>query len=243
VVSAVIFDFYGTLARSADLGAADYAASYPTIFAAHGYTLEQAVLDDYYSRYDGVEHCEYSISEEAYEAWVRTRLRDLTGCCGVTDPHVEVLVDALREVDRSPMVAYPESAATISSLREAGLAIGVCSNWGWELDAFLDQAGLLALIDVSVTSARAGSRKPHPGIYDVTVSALGVDAEEIVFVGDSWEPDVRGPRRMGMTAVHVWREEERGGLRPPALEAGDHRVGDLTGVLEVIDGLGLVTPE
>ena len=237
MVSAVIFDFYGTLARSAGLGAADDAMSYQTIFAAHGYALNEAVLSDYYSRYDGVEHGEHSISEEAYEAWVRTRLRDLTGSCGVSDPHVEGLVDALREVDQSPMVAYPESAATISSLREAGLAIGVCSNWGWELDAFLEQAGLLELIDVSVTSARAGSRKPHPGIYDITVSALGVDVGEIVFVGDSWEPDVRGPRRMGMTAVHVWREEERAGLRPPALEAGDQRVGDLTGVLEVIEGL------
>ena len=107
------------------------------------------------------------------------------------------------------MVSYPEAAADLSSLREAGLAIGVCSNWGWELDAFLEQAGLLGLIDASVTSARAGSRKPHPGIYDMAVSALGVDIGEIVFVGDSWEPDVRGPRRMGMTAVHVWREEER----------------------------------
>jgi putative hydrolase of the HAD superfamily len=243
VVSAVIFDFYGTLAHSADLGAANYAASYQAIFAAHGYALDQAVLNDYYSRYDGVEHGEHSISEEAYEAWVRTRLRDLTGSCGVADPHVEGLVDALRDVDQSPMVAYPESAATLSSLREAGLAIGVCSNWGWELNAFLDQAGLLALIDVSVTSARAGSRKPHPGIYDIAVSALGVVADEVVFVGDSWEPDVRGPRRVGMTAVHVWRAEERGRFCPPVLEPGDHRVGDLTGVLEVIDGLGLVTQE
>jgi putative hydrolase of the HAD superfamily len=243
VVSAVIFDFYGTLARSSEVGAANQATLYQSIFAGHGYALDQTVLDAYYSRYDGVEHGEHSISEEAYEAWVRTRLRDLTGSCGVTDRHVEGLVDALRAVDQGPMESYPESAATISSLREAGLAIGVCSNWGWELDAFLDQAGLLALIDVSVTSARAGSRKPHPGIYDSVVKALGVDVGEIVFVGDSWEPDVRGPRRVGMTAVHVWREEERGGLRPPALEPGDYRVGDLTGVLDVIDGLGPVTPE
>ena len=243
MVSAVIFDFYGTLARSADLGAANGAASYQTIFEAHGYVLDQAVVNDYYSRYDGVEHSEHSISEEAYEAWVRTRLRDLTGSCGVADPHVEGLVDALRDVDQTPMVAYPESVATISSLREAGLAIGVCSNWGWQLDPFLEQAGLLSLIDVSVTSARAGSRKPHPGIYDIAVSAMGVDVAEIVFVGDSWEPDVRGPRRVGMTAVHVWREEERGGLCPPVLQAGDHRVGDLTGVLGVIEGLGPVAPE
>jgi putative hydrolase of the HAD superfamily len=237
MVSAVIFDFYGTLARSADAAAPNYATSYEAIFAAHGFSLDQTVLNDYYSRYDGVEHSEHSISEEAYEAWVRTRLRDLTGACGVTDPHVEGLVDALRAVDEGAMVSYPEAAATIRFLREAGLAIGVCSNWGWELDAFLDQAGLLTLIDVSITSARAGSRKPHPGIYDVVLSALGVDVEEVVFVGDSWEPDVRGPRRLGMTAVHVWREEERAGLLPPTLEPGDHRVADLTGVLEVIDGL------
>jgi putative hydrolase of the HAD superfamily len=243
VVSAVIFDFYGTLAHSAGVGAANYATSYQAIFAAHGFTLDQAALNDYYSRYDGVEHGEHSISEEAYEAWVRSRLRDLTGSCGVTEPHVEGLVDALRAVDQGAMESYPEAAATISSLREAGLAIGVCSNWGWELDAFLDQAGLLALIDVSITSARAGSRKPHPGIYDIAVSALGVEVEEVVFVGDAGEPDVRGPRRVGMMAVHVWREEERQGQCPPELQAGDHRVGDLTGVLEVINGLGLVTPQ
>jgi len=41
-----------------------------------------------------------------------------------------------------------------------------------------------------------------------------------------------------MTAVHVWREEERRGQRPPALEPGDHRVSDLTGVVEIIDRLG-----
>jgi len=63
------------------------------------------------------------------------------------------------------MVPYPESASTLASLRSSGLAIGVCSNWGWELNAFLDQVGLLGLVDVGVTSARAGARKPHPHIY------------------------------------------------------------------------------
>jgi len=243
VVSAVIFDFYGTLAHFADAGSPDYGTLYQTIFASHGYALEKAVLDDYYSRYDGVEHGEHSISQEAYEAWVRSRLHDLTDACGVRDQHVEDLVDALRDVDQGEMVPYPEAVATLSSLRDAGLAIGVCSNWGWELDAFLDQAGLLGLVDAGVTSARAGSRKPHPDIYEVSVAALGVETAEVVFVGDSWEPDVRGPRRVGMTAVHVWREEERRGQRPPALEPGDRRVSDLTGVVEIIDRLGGAVPQ
>ncbi len=57
---------------------------------------------------------------------------------------------------------------------------------------------------------------------------------DIVFVGDSWEPDVRGPRRMGMTAVHVWRADEHPGRAAPTLEDGDHRVADFRGVLDVL---------
>jgi putative hydrolase of the HAD superfamily len=238
VVSAVIFDFYGTLAHFADTSVTNY----ETVFAAHGYRPERAILDSYFSCYDGVEHGEHSVSEEAYESWVRLRLRDLTSACGVPDADVEDVIDALRSSDQGAMVPYPEAARTLASLRSSGLAIGVCSNWGWELDAFLGQVGLLELVDSGITSARAGSRKPHPDIYGASVVALDVDPTDVVFVGDSWEPDVRGPRRMGMTAVHIWREEERIGLTPPVLEDGDHRVGDLTGVLRIVAALAANGP-
>jgi putative hydrolase of the HAD superfamily len=225
---AVIFDFYGTLAHWADT-----AASYPTVFSSFGYEPAPSVFDGYFSRYDGVDHAEHSVSEEAYEAWVRWRLGELSAACGVSDEHMEAVVDGLRNLDQSPMVAYPEAAETLRSLRASGLAIGVCSNWGWELDAYLEQVGLLGLVDSTVTSARAGSRKPHPGIYACSTEALGIDPARVVFVGDSWEPDVRGPRRFGMTAVHVWRAEERDGRPAPVLEPGDHRVDVLTGVLPI----------
>ena len=225
---AVIFDFYGTLAHWADS-----AASYTTVFSSFGYEPAPSVLDGYFSRYDGVDHAEHSVSEDAYEGWVRWRLGELTTACGVRDEHRDDVVDALRDLDRSPMLAYPEAAATLRSLRQSGMAIGVCSNWGWELDAYLEQIGLLDLVDSAITSARAGSRKPHPGIYARSTEALGTDPTRVLFVGDSWEPDVRGPRRLGMTAVHVWRAEERSGLVAPVLEPGDHRVAELTGVLPI----------
>ena len=226
--SAVIFDFYGTLAKWAD---SERSVTYESIFAAHGYELPIDVRDYYFSRYDGVDHSEHSVDEAAYERWVRFRLRDLADSCGVESEHADALIDALRAADQGEMTPYPEAAETLRTLREAGLAIGVCSNWGWELDAFLDDVGLLELVDVPITSARAGCRKPHPDIYRRSVEALDVDPADVLFVGDSWEPDVRGPRRMGMTAVHVWREEDRIGLVPPALEPGDHRVETLHGVV------------
>jgi putative hydrolase of the HAD superfamily len=238
VVSAVIFDFYGTLARFADTSVSNY----ETVLAAHGYRPERVILDNHFSRDDGIEHGAHSRNEEAYESWVRLRLRDLTSACGVPEPRVDDLIDALRASDQGAMVPYPESASTLASLRSSGLAIGVCSNWGWELNAFLDQVGILGLVDVGVTSARAGARKPHPHIYRASLSALEVDPSAVVFVGDSWEPDVRGPSKMGMTAIHVWREEERSGMDPPALQPGDHRVSDLTGVLQIVDGLRVEAP-
>jgi len=228
-VSAVIFDFYGTLARFAH----HHATGYEPVFAAFGYTPEPSVLEAWFSRYDGVEHAEHSVDEAAYESWVRARQHQLVLDCGVDDSDAGDLVEALRAADNGPVVAYPEAAATLASLRAAGLAVGVCSNWGWELDAFLDDAGLLELVDAGITSARAGARKPHPGIYAQAVAALGVDPAETLFVGDSWEPDVRGPRRFGMRAVHVWRAEERARRPAPPLEPGDHRVEELTGVLVV----------
>jgi putative hydrolase of the HAD superfamily len=229
MVRAVIFDFYGTLARWAD-----GTPSYASIFADHGYTLDASVLNGYFSRYNGIEHGEHSVSEEAYEVWVRSRLRQLTRDGGVEEEDAEAIVDALRQLDQGPMVAYPEAVATLGALRDAGLMLGVCSNWGWELNAYLDQVGLLALVDSSVTSARAGARKPHPDIYRTSVGLLGVSTDDVVFVGDSWEPDVRGPRRLGMSGVHVWREEERQGFDAPELEDGDRRIGDLSEVLEIV---------
>ncbi len=230
---AVIFDFYGTLAHWADS-----AASYTTVFCSFGYEPAPSVLEGYFGRYDGVDHAEHSVSEDAYEAWVRWRLGELSTACGVNEEHRDAVVDRLRNLDQSPMVAYPEAAETLRLLRESGIAIGVCSNWGWELDAYLEEVGLLGLVDSTITSARAGSRKPHPGIYGCSTDALGVDPTQVVFVGDSWEPDVRGPRRIGMTAVHVWRADDRDGQVAPELEPGDHRVAELTGVLPIAGVVG-----
>ncbi len=229
MASAVIFDFYGTLAHWVDRHTSNYA----TVFAAHGYELSDNVLDAYFTRYDGVEHVVHSTSEKVYEAWVRGRLCDLTSACGVDAAHRESVIDALRASDQGTMMAYPEAASTLHRLRQEGMAIGVCSNWGWELDAFLRQVGLHELIDSSVTSARAGARKPHPLIYARSSESLGVDPREVVFVGDSWAPDVEGPRRAGMTAVHVWRQDEHSGQSPPELEEGDHRIEELSGLLGI----------
>jgi putative hydrolase of the HAD superfamily len=228
VARAAVFDYYGTLARWRDLDRSGYTA----VFAQFGYELPPHELTAYFDRYDGIEHVEHSADGETYEAWVRHRLGDLTSACDVSPHHRSDLIEALRASDQGEMVAYGDAAPTLLALREAGITIGVCSNWGWEIDRYLEQVGLLPLVDLAITSARAGARKPHPRMYAVTLEALAIDAGDIVFIGDSWGPDVIGPRAAGMTAVHLWRDEDRRGEEPPTLDDGVRRISELPEVLE-----------
>jgi putative hydrolase of the HAD superfamily len=229
VVQAVIFDWFGTLAEWPH----GSNSSYPSVFSDHGHEVDPAVFDRYHTRWDGIDHSEHSTSRDTYLVWSRQRLLALATECGVADGERDVLVDALVEADRrTSMVVFPEVPSVLAELRRRGLTIGVCSNWGWDLQEALHATGVDTLIDAAVTSARVGYRKPHAAMYESILGALRVAAPEAIFVGDSWEPDVLGPIGAGMRSVHVDRTEgERAGSLPP-LVAGATRVSDLRRLLD-----------
>jgi putative hydrolase of the HAD superfamily len=202
-----------------------------SIFEHHGYRVDPTILDRYHARWDGVDHTEHSTDRDAYMAWSRQRLVDLACECGVPDAERDGLVNAMVEVDqRTAMVVFPEVPSVLAELRQRGVAIGVCSNWNWDLEVVLEATGLAPLIDAAVTSARLGYRKPHAAVYASILELMDVPAAEAIFVGDSWEPDVLGPINAGMRTVHVWRDG--GTEEPPALVPGACRVDDLRPLLE-----------
>ena len=88
-----------------------------------------------------------------------------------------------------------------------------------------------------VSSAWAGARKPHPRIFEHTLTKLGVPATETMFVGDTWGPDVVGPRSVGMTALYLRREDRWPDSAAPADPAGSGVpvVPDLTAVLALVE--------
>ena len=182
---------------------------------------------------DGTEHLEHSRSRDHYEAWRVSRLESMLQACGVGDDDVGRLARELRIAGRSfELTAYPEAPAVLAELRARGLNVVVCSNWDWDLDRAIDQTGLTELLDVQVTSARAGARKPHPRIFEHTLDVVGVCASDALFVGDSWHADVEGPLAVGIPAVHVQREDDE--REPSPLVDGVRRVRDLTGLLALV---------
>ena len=64
---------------------------------------------------------------------------------------------------------------------------------------------LTGAVDVVVSSAWVGARKPHRRIYAHTLEQLGVAPQDALFVGDTWACDVDGPRAAGMHAIYLRR--------------------------------------
>lgn len=229
---AVIFDWFGTLAHWEHDGPSNYSS----VLARFGHVPPEGLIDEYHRRWDGVDHREHSVDEIAYLAWTRSRLRSLVGECGVVDDQAEEVVEALLAADTgAEMVLFPEALPVLLELRRRGMAIGICSNWGWDLDAVLQATGVATLVDTAVTSAKAGFRKPHSGIYQVITDKLAVPAHETIFVGDSWGPDVIGPMAFGVTAVHVDRQQAPSS---PDLIDGSYRIDSLDQLfsLSILDG-------
>lgn len=231
-MKAVLFDFYGTLARAVAWG-----DTHEQVFARHGqrFDAERWVHNFVGESNDGDEHVEHSASRDAYVAWEVDRLRRRARNCGVGEDELEALVADLHTAAKTyTLKAYDEVPDVLATLRRRGITVAVCSNWDWDLDRAIASVGLEGRADVVVTSAQAGARKPHPRIFRHTLDRCGVGPAEALFVGDSFYPDVEGPLAYGMRAVHVWRDDMVGD--PPQLPEGAIRTPDLRPVLDVVRG-------
>jgi putative hydrolase of the HAD superfamily len=100
------------------------------------------------------------------------------------------------------------SAQSLSRLRAAGLRLGVVSNSDGRVEQALEAAGLRDYFDVVLDSALIGVEKPDPRIFLAALDALGVTAEEALYVGDLYEVDIIGARAAGMEAVLLGTLEE-----------------------------------
>jgi putative hydrolase of the HAD superfamily len=229
-VHAVLLDYYGTLAEATHWVSAD------DVLAEHGYELPPATRDRWFNDgIDGLEHPEHSRSRDHYVAWQRERILGMLSETDVHPGEYDVILQKLRDGAESRVLeAYPEVAEVLTELRRQGMRLAICSNWDWDLAEAVEEVGLSELVDVQVSSAWAGARKPHPRIFRQVLDKLGVEPADCAFVGDTWGPDVAGPRSMGMTALYLSRDGHW--PDPTAPEDAEHEVvpiiRDLRGVLD-----------
>ena len=223
-LSAVLFDVDFTLAKPGpDLGP----EGYQRLGRRFGLELDPARYEEAraFAVTELKRHPELDHDEEI---WVAFTERIIRAMGGDTDGAYECAVEMTRAWEHSHnFELFEDVLPVLTELRRHALRIGLVSNTGRDLAAFVEHHGLD--VDAAISSRDHGKVKPDPTIFRVMLDRLGVRADEAVMVGDSLEDDIEGARGLGMRALLLDRED----LFP------EHD-GRLTGLMELPAALGLV---
>ena len=107
--------------------------------------------------------------------------------------------------ERAPLEPAPELAATLRTLADAGIRLGIVCDVGLTpsptLRRRLEGFGLMRYFDAWAFSDETEWFKPAPQAFQPVLDALGVNSAETVHVGDSPRTDVAGALALGMSAV------------------------------------------
>lgn len=105
-------------------------------------------------------------------------------------------------------ILYDDVVPTLQCLQDDGFKLAIVSNWSVPLDSLTERLGIAEYFDVIVAShdARVRSIKPDPHIFTYTLEIIGVSAEEVVHVGDTYEADVVGAKNVGIRPILIDRD-------------------------------------
>jgi putative hydrolase of the HAD superfamily len=143
----------------------------------------------------------------------------------------ETLLGDYRAAFPSACVLFPDAARALTSLRAAGLKLGLITNGSVRMQTDkLKCLGIAPAFDAVLISDAEGVSKPDPEIFRRALERLTAKPEHAVFIGDHPEVDVAGARRAGMKAV--WRRD-RMLSRTVEADAIIDELGDLLSLLGV----------
>lgn len=120
---------------------------------------------------------------------------------------------------------YDDVFPVLRRLRERGIKTGIISNWDRRLPVLLEGLGFGDFVDVVISSAVVGLRKPDPRIFELACSTLGVAPTKSVHVGDHHYSDILGASSVGMRAVLIDRHGGHPGEALSSLDALESYLG------------------
>ena len=108
-------------------------------------------------------------------------------------------------------VRIDENAEAILRNLHGKYKLGIISNFAIPecVTKLLKASKIDGLFDVVVVSGAVNKRKPSPEIFQRALTILGVSAAETVFVGDTIDADVEGPKSVCMKVVYVERRVQK----------------------------------
>jgi HAD superfamily hydrolase (TIGR01549 family) len=204
MLRAILFDVDFTIARPGpELGA----EGYRRLGERFGLELDPARYGE--AREKAVEGIRRHPELEHDEAiWVAFTERIIRGMGGDSDSARECAVAMTKAWEHAEhFELYEDALPVLEELRAHGLKLGLVSNTGRDLEAFVEHHRLD--VDAVLGSGAFGRTKPHPLIFHAVLERLGVEPSAAAMVGDSPEDDVEGARAAGIGVAFLLDRENR----------------------------------
>jgi putative hydrolase of the HAD superfamily len=239
---AIFFDVGDTLIRAHP----SWAAVYREGLAEFGIAVDEKDLER--ALFEETKAGAWWNIEDAFEpseenSYQRIKAFDLAVLARIGHPEIDE--EAIRSIEgvfarRSAWHVFPDVMPALDALQDAGIRMGVISNFVWGGVELIHDLELAGHFDSLTVSARVGFQKPHRGIFQHALDALRVAPERAIHVGDSYRADIFGARRMGITPVLIARGVDDGSRVRDEHEDPDLVV--IRDLYELLDELAIARP-
>lgn len=108
-----------------------------------------------------------------------------------------------------------DAKKVLKKLREK-YQLGIVSNFAIPecVEKLLQDNGIMDLFSVVIVSGAINKRKPSPKIFKIAIDALNLNVEDVIFVGDTLEADIKGASEVGMKTIFIERRIQKDDIIP-----------------------------
>ncbi|MEM3054267.1 MAG: HAD family hydrolase [Candidatus Bathyarchaeia archaeon] len=206
-VKAVIFDFIGTLVsvKGYNLEVSKMKL-YKALWEA-GFNVEhEKFLEAYTQAHEKYRVIRYQQLVEVTNAiWISEALNLLGFRTNPEDSRIKTAVNLFFEDYLNSIKTRKGAKKLLKWLSMENYKLGLVSNFTYAplIYGALRKTGLNRFFDVVLVSDDVGWRKPHVKIFKDALKKLGVKADEVIYVGDSPDEDIKGAKDLGIKTIYV----------------------------------------
>ncbi|MEM2109642.1 MAG: HAD family hydrolase [Candidatus Odinarchaeota archaeon] len=213
MIKLVLFDLYLTLINISGVDQEEQNKAAYNVLCHAGYNLEFEKFKEVFKKnYDKWrQYRQNSLIEVNPRVWWQETLLKL----GVPSKFklVENILEERHKIFLKGIELYDDVIDVLNRLKEAGILIGIMSNCSDARYAKeeLEYLGISSYIDVFISSADYGRRKPDINLFSDVLSSLPFTMEQIIMVGDDYKNDVEPWGRLGVKAYLLDRDGKNTG--------------------------------
>jgi putative hydrolase of the HAD superfamily len=213
MISAILFDFGGTLDANGD----HWLDRFYRIYAQIGLgNLDKMAVKEAFYWADAQAELDPAIRSSLYRDMMVKHVRWQFGKLGLRDPVKEA--EAMATFVRASERALRRNGKTLQVLNARGYRMGVVSNYYGNIETLCREFGYNRFMTVFIDSAVEGVRKPDPRIYSLALERLRLPADEVMMVGDNFERDVMPAKGLGMKTAWLIGDQKRNPQDPSKVD-------------------------